>query len=477
VYAPVFAVGLAGLVPLARRHARLTAEWLAVVAPYTVVTAMYHMWWGGFSSPARFIGATLPLFALPIAAAWAHGTSTATRAFQAAALGLTAGISAMLVAVEHGSFVFNVRGVEAPWLAWASQLADLTRAVPSLFRHEPATAMAEVAVWMAAILLAWGLCRAAARRARLTAGSTTLLGLLLLGAGATAAVVVTWRIEGAGGTRPMFGQIRVLDAAAAHGAARAVLLEARTSVPVADALGRMRIEAGPGGDGGPGPLPALPYLPAGRYRLWADMARPGEYEVALVGGRADGPFESCRFVSEDAGAVSCLVELPTGVSVVRPRVDAYASSALRALWLQPAWNGWSPGPAAAMRAGSARRYGPLVAYAISGAYLEPGGLWTAGAREAELVVQAPAGERQALFIMRAGPRDTPVRVRSGAFHLRADLSAGEARELAIPVGRDGSAFVTIDAGPGFRPSETEPGSADARLLGVRLDQKRTTPPK
>jgi hypothetical protein len=130
-----------------------------------------------------------------------------------------------------------------------------------------------------------------------------------------------------------------------------------------------------------------------------------------------------------------------------------------------------------MRAASAIRYGPIVVYAFSGAYLEPGGLWTAGARAAELVVQGPAGERQARFIMRAGPVATPVRVTSGAFELRADLSAGEARELAIPVGPDGSALVRIETAQGFRPSETEPGSADARLLGVRLDQKRTTPPK
>jgi len=331
-------------------------------------------------------------------------------------------------------------------------------------------------VWAAAILAAWGLCRAAGRRARLTAGSTTLAGLLLLGAAAAAAAAVNWRIEGVSGMRPMFGQLRALDAAAAYGAARAVLPEARTSVPVAEALGRMRIEAGPGGDGGDR-SPALPYLPAGRYRLWADLPRPGAFEVALFGGRADGPFESCRFASETAGAVSCLIDLPTGVALVRARSDAYASGALRALWLQPAWNGWSPGPAVAMRATSALRYGQFVVFAISGAYLEPGGLWTAGAREAELVVRAPASERQALFIMRAGPVATPVRVRSGTFELRAELSAGEERELAIPVGPDGSAFVTIESGLGFRPSEAEPGSADTRLLGVRLDQNRTTPPK
>ncbi len=143
VYAPVFAIAAAGLAAMSRRHRRLCLEWIVVVVPYTVVTAAYHMWWGGYSSPARFIGATLLVFAVPIAAARSSATQAATRAVQAAILGVSAGVAAMLLAVEHGAFGFNVRGVEAPLLAWASQMADLTRAVPSLFRHGPAIALAE----------------------------------------------------------------------------------------------------------------------------------------------------------------------------------------------------------------------------------------------------------------------------------------------------------------------------------------------
>ena len=156
--------------------------------PYTVVTAAYHMWWGGFSSPARFIGATLLVFAVPLAAAWASATQAATRAVQAAILGVSAGVAAMLLAVEHGAFGFNVRGVEAPWLAWASQMADLTRAVPSLFRHGPAIALAEAAVWTAALTLAWLAARAAARAGSLKPGAAALAALCGLGIAVTGAV-------------------------------------------------------------------------------------------------------------------------------------------------------------------------------------------------------------------------------------------------------------------------------------------------
>jgi hypothetical protein len=479
VYAPVFAVGLAGLAALARSQRRLAVEWSAVVAPYTVVTAMYHMWWGGFSSPARFIGSTLLLFALPLAAARAATTRAATRTVQAAALGVSAGIAAMLLAVERGAFVFNVRDVAAPWLVWGSQMADLTRAVPSLFRHGPAIALGEASLWSAAFLCAWLVSRAASARWRLAAGATALLTLIAMSVAVTAGTSGTWRIEGASGARVTYGQLRALDVAATPRVARGVVLEAQSIVPVAEALERLHVAPEQGRGGSAEDWVALPNLPAGRYRLWVELSTAGEVELSLMGGRSDGPFESWRIASENAGAVTRDFALPVGVSMVRVRANAGSRAAVRRLWLQPLWSGWRAGPAGARRAASARRYGQVGIYAVSAAYLEPDGLWTAGGRMSELVVQAVPGDRHADFIMRAGPVPTPVHISAGAFDLRAELSPGEARELAVPVSPDGSAFVTIEAGRSFRPSETDASSADRRLLGVRLEprQNLTTPPK
>jgi hypothetical protein len=128
-------------------------------------------------------------------------------------------------------------------------------------------------------------------------------------------------------------------------------------------------------------------------------------------------------------------------------------------------------PVTTRRAAAAMRYGRLVVYALAGAYLEPGGLWTAGGRTAELVVQAEPGERIAAFTMRAGPESTPVVVRAGGFSVEANLAAGEERDLAIPVSPEGSVLLTVQAGRGFRPSETDPSSADRRLLGLRLEPR------
>jgi hypothetical protein len=475
VYAPVFAIGAAGLAALARGQRRLVLEWTAVVVPYAAVTAMYQMWWGGFSSPARFIGATLLVCAVPLAAAWASARHAATRAVQAVALGISVGITVMLLAVERGEFAFNVRGVDAPWLAWASQMADLTRAVPSLFRHGPGVALAEAGVWTAALLGAWLAARSAARAGRLRPGASALAAVCALGLAVMASAAAAWRIEGVGGTRFTYGQLRALEAAGRPRGAHGVVLDSRAAMRPGLALERLRLGSEHAA-GTPGDVwLSLPYLPAGRYRLWADLSGAAASEVSLVAGRSDGPLDSWTIASDGAGALSREFALPVGLAGVRVRGDAGARSAVREVWIQPIFAEAGPGLAIARRAASARRYGGVVVYAIGSAYLEPEGLWTAGGRTAELVVQVAPGERFAAFTMRNGPRATPVLAKAGAFSLEAELAPGEERELAIPVSPDGSALVTVRTGRGFRPAEVDSSSADMRLLGVRLEplsQKR-----
>jgi hypothetical protein len=480
VYAPVFAVGAAGLVTFARSHRRLALEWTAIVVPYAVVTAMYHMWWGGFSSPARFVGATLLLVAVPLAAARASATSPATKAVQAIALGVTLGITAMLLAVEDGAFVFNVRDVAAPLFVWASQMADLTHALPSLFRQGPLQALAEAAGWTAAILAAWFGARLATRADGPRPGASALVALCAVGLAVTVAAEVAWRIEGVSGVRVTQGQLRTLEAAATPRGVRGVVLESRLAAPSGLVLERLRLASEPVGVTPPDAWLSLPFLPAGRYRLWADLSSAASFEMGLVSGRSDGPFQSWAIAAESAGALSRDVLLPVRVAAVRARGDAGARSAVRAVWLQPAFGSGGSEFVAGRRAGSARAYGRVTVYAIGGAYLEPGGLWTAGGRTADFVVQVAAGEGAALFTMRAGPVATPVQVRAGTFSLDAELAPGEERELAVPVSQEGSAEVTIRTLRGFRPSEADPASTDMRQLGVRLEapaQNRATPPK
>jgi hypothetical protein len=296
-----------------------------------------------------------------------------------------------------------------------------------------------------------------------------------LGLAVTAAAAAAWRIEGVGGTRFTYGQLRALEAAGTPRGSRAVVLDYRAAMRPGLALERLRLGSEHSAGTPADVWLSLPFLPAGRYRLWVDLSAAAASEVSLFAGRSDGPLESWTIASEGAGALSREFALPVGLAGVRVRGDAGARRAVREVWIQPVVAGARPGPAVARRAASARRYGRSAVYAIASAYLEPGGLWTAGGRTAELVVQVAPGERFAAFTMRNGPRATPVVARAGTFHLEAELAPGEERELTIPVSPEGSALVTVRTGRGFRPAEVDSSSADMRLLGVRLEpipQKR-----
>ena len=64
---------------------RLAIELLLVAVPYAVAVACYHMWWGGHSSPARFIVPVLLPFGLAAAAQWARTRSPGRRNVRRAA--------------------------------------------------------------------------------------------------------------------------------------------------------------------------------------------------------------------------------------------------------------------------------------------------------------------------------------------------------------------------------------------------------
>ena len=473
IYAPVFAVGIAGLVALYRVHRRLAIEWLAIVVPYTVVTAAYYMWWGGFSSPARFIGATLLIFSLPAATAWAEARRAATRSLQWVALGASLAIALGLVSVEGGSFVFNVRDTVAPALVWAGRVADLAHGVPGLFRLAPTTALAEASVWALAVAAAWLAARAiGGGGGRLTPGSVALVVLCALGAAASLALASAWRLEGVDGLSATAGQVRALDAARRGQVAHGMTFDPVALMDVDGALERLRI----GLDREPGaPQDAwlwVPGLPAGRYRLWVDRASgAGPVDVGLVAGRADGPFDSWQIDGAAPGASSREFVLPVGLASIALKGSMAAHASVREAWLQPLPPAGGAAFFPGVRAASAGRLGAATVFAVRNVYLEPGGLWTSGGTTAELVVSANPDAGRIDFTMRGGPVPTAVDIEGASAPLQVTLAPGETRTLTIPVRRDKAALVRIRTDRGFRPASTDPVSRDTRLLGVRLEPK------
>jgi hypothetical protein len=432
---------------------------------------MYHMWWGGFSSPARFIGATLLLFSIPIAAAWMEARQAATRSLQVIGLGVSAAIAAMLLLVERGAFVFNVRDTAAPWLVWAGQVADVAHGVPSLFRQGPWAAFADAGVWAAVLCAGWLLARLAARTGQLQRGSAALVVLCALGVAVGASFAIIWRMQGVSGIVATAGQLRALDAVGSARAAHGVTFDPHAVVSPQRALEGMRIGLEPVNGAPEGAWLWLPYLPAGRYRLWIEASAPGStFDVALLAGRSDGPLDSWRVETAASGASSREVFLPVGVNALMVRGPAEARGNGRTCWLQPSAEVDRVEPTSPRRATAARRLGGVAVFALGNAvYLEPGGLWTAAGRTAEIVVLAKPDQERVEFTLRGGPVATPVEITSGVFTLQATLAPGESRDLVIPVRRGAAALVRIRAELGFRPASVDSSSTDTRLLGVRLE--------
>jgi len=473
VYAPVLAIGFAGLVPLFQRHRRVAIEWLVVVLPYVLVTGMYHMWWGGFSSPARFIGATFLLFAFPAAMAWTAARHAVTRTLQGVALGVSLAVAALLVAVEGGQFAFNIRDTTAPWLVWFGQIADVAHGVPSLFRLQPAPALVQVAVWAAAACAAWLAARVIGKARRLQPGAAALVLLCAMSLAMTASLAVVWRLEGVSGVMAMTGQIRSLEGVGHGGAASGVVFEPFTITSPERAFERVRIGLEPVSGAPPWAWLWVPRLPAGRYRLWIDTRTAGaSFDASVLVGRSDGPLDEWRFENMAPGAVSREVALPVDVHAMAVRGPDNARSMVRAIWLQPVGNAGRAPRLSEQRAIAARRYGRAAIFALGNAvYLEPGGLWTAAGRTAEMAVAAGPDQDGVAFVLRAGAVATPVEITSGAFSVRLTLAAGESRDLVIPLRPGEPALVRVRAERGFRPASVDPSSTDMRMLGVRLEPK------
>jgi hypothetical protein len=152
--APVFLCALAGVATMIRRSPRLAVELLMLVAPYGLLVGAYQMWWGGNSSPARFLVPVLLPLAIP-ASVWFH----AHRGHTARLLGLGALTVSLLItvtvaSVDRGALLYNSRDGASRLLLWLSPLVNITTGLPSVFQTAPPAAVWHAVVWIAAIALA-----------------------------------------------------------------------------------------------------------------------------------------------------------------------------------------------------------------------------------------------------------------------------------------------------------------------------------
>lgn len=468
--APVYALTAVGLWQMVRVRRRLGLEWAAVVVPYVLVSAMYHMWWGGHSSPARFLGAIMPACALPIALAWQSSRLVSTRTLQMALLAVSLLLAGVLAWVDEGRLIFNTRDGFALWATWASRAADLSRALPSVFRTAPTTALADGLLWTALMTAAWAAVRWVELRGWLSREAAALAmttALVLAGAGAMTAV---WSLEGASSLAPANGQIALLNRAAEHPSSPLLAYGPAGAGASQAGLRSIRVD-GAGFAGRPAWASLwIPRLPAGTYRIWLDNRVAGEtFDADLVVGRGDVAVETWRFEDTPAEPIWRDITLPWPVRSLALRVSApsrasVGSVSLEALSVLPA-----PAPGAP-RVTAARRYGATIVMGVGdGVYLEPPGIWTAGQTASQLVLQGSEGATTHQLSIRAGAVPTDVALEAGTWRERLSLDPGAVRDILVPIVADRATVLTVRSTAGFRPSETEAGSTDTRLLGVWIE--------
>ena len=480
--APVYAFGLLGLAALFRVRRRLAAELTLLLFGYLSAVSAYHMWWGGWSAPARFAVPVLLALGVPAAVFWKE-RARAPRAAGLVALGVSLLVTASLTLARDGRLIFNTRDGFSLWLEWASPLVDLPRALPSFLRDGPRLALLQSALWIAILTAAWWLLSRLASRGEGTGdrqapprrdgiayvappvlAASTIFALAMM-----AALALNWWVAG---TRPITATTAQLELLRAYDPARRPLgvgLRPLASGPAADFVTRLRIARSGRRPASPNePLLALPDLPAGRYAADASSVAAARGEVHAIVGRSDRPLERWLFEPGEEPPQRVL-DLPVAVTALTVTGDERARAAIPNLALRPVTVVPPAGRLTEARARRAARYGVLEIFSFDDyAYLEEPGLWVRGGTPVSVVVAGERASGAATLLVRNGPVRNLVRLQAGSWSSAVALGPREERLVEVPLA-SGLALLEVRTQTGFRPSQAEPGSKDARYLGVWIE--------
>jgi hypothetical protein len=468
--APVLLCALAGLVVLLRQSPSLAAALVLVAAPYGLVVGAYQMWWGGNSSPGRFlIPVVLPL-AIP-AGVWFHTRrGSASRLAGLGALAISLLISVTLAFIDRGALLYNFRDGSSRLLTWLSPLVNVTTGMPSVFQTTPAAAFAHGLVWLAAVAIALSAAMAIERRGAAPVTVAVVLGLSAIVASAGALSIV-WRdhgvaVRGTPGpdspvtpTRATAALLQRFDPDAGQVAVRYGPLRrvrARDLLPQLTLAGAsLAPETRAASD------LALFDLPAGLYRIGGTGATQGPLAVSV-----DKDFGPQWTWALDGAAESWQRDVRLPVSV---RTLVVTAPGARGLVVRPLeiFRSGKTGPPQ-----HTARYGPAVVFLLDGdAFMEREGTWVAGGKSADFVVSPDDGMAPRLLV-RNPPVANTVVLQGDGWQQYLTLSPGEERVVTLPFTQGSMPLrLRISAAHGARPSEFERGSPDTRFLGCWIETR------
>jgi hypothetical protein len=470
-HAPILAAGAASLLLLTARRRRLGLELALTAGLYLGAAASYPMWWGGYSAPARFAVAVLPLLALPLAVAWTAAPA-ALRAALAALLAVSAAVSTALVVIDRGAFIYNGRDGYDLLLDWLNRTVDVTLAAPSVHRDGAAAAMVVAFIWAISAVFVTA---TVARLSGVGSGAAGRVGgWLAVPAGMMAAVTVAWAGEPREAVTPSTSQMSLLGRWRQGSSDLVLQITPTRRLDVAEVPRRLSLAGSPRGPRrADPPLLQIPQLPAGTFDVFAETAPgavPSGTGVVRLG-RHDLPLDTWRFDERPAGFTGLVLSLPVPAHSITVTGDATATASIRALSLRP--RTLLPLVDASLVALRAMRVGGIAVYALDdNAYLEPGALWVRGERTAQLVIAADAGTTPRLRL-KAGRVANQVDLRAGRWSQRIALAPDAEVDVTLPVDALAPGAVSVTSATGFRPSAD--GTGDVRWLGVYLTWRGAAP--
>ena len=472
--APVYLCALLGLLILARRLPRLAFELLAVFVPYGLVVATYEMWWGGESSPARFLVPILLPLSIPTGL-WFHTRrGQATRLLALGALAVSLLVSLTLAGVDRGALLYNSRDGASRLLLWLSPLVNLTTGLPSVFRGGSASALARAAVWLLAIALTAAAGILAERRGTTTARVALVTGFSAL-LTSSAALSLVWRVHPASPVTAFNGTLAFLQRYDPDTQSLAFRSAPFRRIDAREVLAALTLaDIAPAALGATEPVALLFRVPAGTYAVEASS---GADASGLLGATLDRSFGSqwqWSVGGPSGRAWRQEIRLPIGVPALQVNADADARRSLDRIRLRPVSILGSSHPRADGEPQHVVRYGPAVVFLMRGsAYVEPGGTWVEGGTSADFVIapdNVAGGSRLHLFV-RNPPVDNVVTLEGDNWRQELMLKPGEERLVSLPAPSvvTGGLTLRVATVRGARPKEFAPGSTDTRLLGCWIE--------
>lgn len=469
--APVYAIAAIGLASLARHRVRLAGELLLIILSYTCVVSMYEDWWGGVASPARFLGALMPLAVLPVAWWWRQ-SSGASRALTMAALVISMVAVVPRIAVGHGALLYNDRDGFDTVLDWATRGADLPMALPSVHRGT-LTALADAAIWLMAGLIVSRLVTLRADRRQRNPAASWAIATLGIAAASMVAASVVWARHQISGTADRRSRLAAVGEWNPTWQPTTVALRPVGWITPREFLDRLQLsttDRAAGRDASV--LFSASSLPAGDYELTAAGTATLSCEVEARIGDSGLATDRWRFENRRPGFTGEVLHLPVFVRHLTILGDPQAVRSVSAISLS-ARRLAEPGRIPVGVAHRAARYGLVRVFAMDdAAFLEPSGAWTHGDASTTIVIDASAAPPGAGLRLRfrSGPMATPVELRERRWRDAFTLSAQSEHEVTVPPSEGGhERILTIRTGIRFRPMDYDGSSGDGRALGVWVE--------